>query len=501
MVITMSYIVRQRIRGKLYAYEATGEWDPSLRNSRQKRKYIGRIDDNGDIIPKGSPIPVKIDGAYDFGDLYLVLHMAGDLGLDSILEQTFHSSGRKMLLLAANRIISPGSMNLVDSWLSRTYVDERINGRRISELLLNAESGRMEFETRWLLSSQREEAIYFDITSLESYSSLNKFLEYGYSRSNSNEPQVNLGIVMGKSMRPLFYDVYPGSIPDVKTLINILFILERYGITSVTLVLDRGFYSLYNIRAMMEFNFIIPLPFSTRAAKNILKTCRKHKADAARMHEGKLIYTDSGEFDLDDVKLRYIHYYDPERENLERRKFFEELTTVESEISNTKDVTGVDDIAGQFRKYISIGNGLKIRRKNRAIARRLSTMGRMILISNKDMEWDSSLDLYRSRDRIEKCFRDMKSDLGTLPMGVHGDETMQGYLLIQFVSLIIESEIRKRMRESPLRGKMGMHEMLIELSKLRVVKMGSNRHLTEISKKQREIFQSVGIDEKNLVIK
>ncbi|MGC8562790.1 MAG: IS1634 family transposase, partial [Thermoplasmata archaeon] len=138
--------------------------------------------------------------------------------------------------------------------------------------------------------------------------------------------------------------------------------------------------------------------------------------------------------------------------------------------------------------------------KNNAIARRLARMGRAILITNADMRWDEALDLYRSRDRVEKGFRDMKSDLGALPMGVHTDYTMQGYLLVEFISLIIESELRRRMRESSLKGKMSLHEMLIELSKLRIIKQGSYRLLTEISKKQREIFEAMKIDEKDLVI-
>lgn len=345
-----------------------------------------------------------------------------------------------------------------------------------------------------------EDSIYFDITSLESYSSRNRFLEYGYSRSRRDEPQVNLGVIMGKSTRPLFYDVYLGSIPDVRTLLNILGTLSRFGITSIILVLDRGFYATYNIHALMGFTFIIPLPFKTTAARDILKACMRMKPENARMHDGSLIYVKSGEFTLDGMNLHYTHYYDPDREIHERRRFFEKLANVESDLERIDDITKVDDVAGTYRKYLSIKPGLKIMRKNNAISRRLNRMGRTVLISNSSLEWGEILDMYRSRDRVEKGFRDMKTDLDAIPMGTHTDETMKGYLLVQFVALMLETEIRRRMRASGLSERMSIREMLIELSKLRVVKQEGSMFLTEISKKQREIFQGLGIEEKDIVI-
>jgi transposase len=499
--ITMTYIVRQKINGKTYAYEAKGEWDPVKKNSRQKRRYIGRVDENGNIIPKGSSIQItRVDGAYDFGDVFLVLRVSEDLKLDSILSVLFRKDHQRVLLLAASRLIMPGAMRMVNAWLSRTYLDVQFPDKGISTIL--SKIGRMsrEFTTAWLRSSQPEGAIYFDVTSLESYGTKNRFLEYGYSRAHRDMEQVNLGLVMGRSTRPLFYDVYPGSIPDVKTLLNILSTLKRNGITDVTLVLDRGFYASYNIRELLESGFIMPLPFKTREAMQILKTCRNLRAEDARMHDHSLIYTRSGTFNIDDVKMRYIYYFDPEREAVERKKFFERLTEIESEIEGIKDITRVDEIAGRYGKYISVRKGLIVVRKNKAIARRLSRMGRIILITNKDMKWDEALDLYRSRDSVEKGFRDMKTELGALPMGVHSDDTMQGYLLIEFISLIMESELRRRMRESPLKGKMSLHEMLLELSKLRVIRQGDSRLLTEISKKQREIFEAMKMNQKDLVI-
>ena len=45
----MSYNVVQKVRDNYYLYEVTAEWDPEKKRSRQKRKYIGKCDKDGDL--------------------------------------------------------------------------------------------------------------------------------------------------------------------------------------------------------------------------------------------------------------------------------------------------------------------------------------------------------------------------------------------------------------------------------------------------------------------
>jgi hypothetical protein len=62
----------------------------------------------------------------------------------------------------------------------------------------------------------------------------------------------------------------------------------------------------------------------------------------------------------------------------------------------------------------------------------------------------------------------------------------------------------RRARDAKLLDKSSIEEILMELSKLRAVKVGGKRRLTEVSKKQRTIFDKIGISvpvEANMVIK
>ncbi len=76
-----------------------------------------------------------LGGVYDLGDVFLVLHVARDLKLDSMIRDIFHENGEKILIIAASRIILPGSMRLVGPWQSRTYLDQDIPSQKISEIL------------------------------------------------------------------------------------------------------------------------------------------------------------------------------------------------------------------------------------------------------------------------------------------------------------------------------------------------------------------------------
>jgi len=114
------------------------------------------------------------------------------------------------------------------------------------------------------------------------------------------------------------------------------------------------------------------------------------------------------------------------------------------------------------------------------------------------------LSLYRERDEVEKKFDDLKNELEAMPLRVQKIETLQGLLFIFFVSLIMRAILLRKARDAELLDKKSIEEILLELAKLRAVKVGGKWRLTEISKKQRTILEKMKIGipvEANLVIK
>ena len=59
---------------------------------------------------------------------------------------------------------------------------------------------------------------------------------------------------------PIFYDIYPGSVVDIKTAKNTFDALRSVGLTDITIIMDRRLFSSSNIEYLVEsgMNFIMP---------------------------------------------------------------------------------------------------------------------------------------------------------------------------------------------------------------------------------------------------
>jgi transposase len=64
------------------------------------------------------------------------------------------------------------------------------------------------------------------------YAELIDYVEWGYNRDEERLPQINFGVFYyaEQAQLPLHYQLYPGSLPDVTTLKNILTYLESLSI-------------------------------------------------------------------------------------------------------------------------------------------------------------------------------------------------------------------------------------------------------------------------------
>ena len=117
-------------------------------------------------------------------------------------------------------------------------------------------------------------------------------------------------------------------------------------------------------------------------------------------------------------------------------------------------------------------------------------MGKWILITNDPhLERDEALELYRSRDGIEKIFLSWKQDLHEKRMRVKSTSSLKGSLFINFLSLIIISSIDKIMNKKGLYKTYTKKEVFKILDQLKVFELATKEKvMSEISKKQKQIL-------------
>ena len=273
----MSYIVKQKRGNSTYVYKATNHWDREKGQPRQKRKYLGRIDPvSGEFIKssgiKGRKAMSMLPKASrDYGNVYLLNKISERIGLKEILKKIYPYEWKKILSLAYFAVSESSPFYLFEQWKAHTYIKglKGISSQSISRLL--KELGKLDrlqldFSINWCANKGDTDALIFDITSVSSYSELMELVEWGYNRDKEDLPQINIGMVFGEpSSLPLFYSVYPGSIPDIVTLKNIVLRLKKFNVKTDLFILDRGFYSRNNIELLKEegLHYLMPLPFTT----------------------------------------------------------------------------------------------------------------------------------------------------------------------------------------------------------------------------------------------
>ena len=216
----------------------------------------------------------------NYGNVFLLEEVAKSIGLYEVLKICYPNLYKEILLNSFYEIIGESKNYLFHHFQGEHYFKDvkMMYSSDVSELhfaLGSDEQSKFEFTKKWIEKINPQDGIYYDITSFSSYSTKNEFVEWGYNRDRENLPQINLGMVCcQKAGLPFFYNVFPGSIVDVKTIKNFVKYLRIYNLRDLLLILDKGFFSVSNICELMEcdenLSLIIPLPFRLKIAKELV---------------------------------------------------------------------------------------------------------------------------------------------------------------------------------------------------------------------------------------
>ena len=206
--------------GKIYAYQVTSIWDPEKKQPRSISKYIGTVDLNGNIIPKGDSQKKKSEAKLeavekliqDFGDGFFISESIKKSEIFAHMSHIFARSP-ELLPLMVYRICKPGAMYNCQLWLygsvlsSTDKSSKKLASQDISRLLmyLGEESVQRKFFNSYLKSNTGHgKNVIIDATSLTN--NINSaFSAWGYSDSGI-DLQFRLHCVVDQeTKKPLFY--------------------------------------------------------------------------------------------------------------------------------------------------------------------------------------------------------------------------------------------------------------------------------------------------------
>ena len=513
----MAYTIEQKIKGRIYLYKVESYWDKDKKQSRQKRTYIGPKNKknkknikniSGQIVHK------------NYGNIFLLNFLLKQIGLEDILKRNFPDYYKEIIALAYYEITEGSPYYLFPFWLEEHFLPEtkKMDSSAISKFcdeLGRQQQPRMDFHAQWIQHLQPIDALFYDITSISSYSTNIDFIEWGYNRDHENLAQLNMGMVFcGKHLLPVFYTLYPGSIVDVKTLKNCMAYLQKFGLKQFMFILDRGFFSTSNIIAMSDqktgVSFIQPLSFSLKKVKELIKVHKKELHDIKsnfRINNELLSHVQS-EMQFEGKSFP-SHIYLNEKAELDlRQQLIKDLIEIEDETIKNKHFPNLKE-ATKFKTNNIIKKYHELFKWNRTtgmlernvlkIKEKISSLGYFILLTNrKELDKSEILEKYRNRDSVEKVFDLLKNENDGNRLRAHSQYNSDARLFIKFISLIIQSEIIKTMKAKKLFKRYTVKEMLATLRKIKITTLENDQIISEVSKQQRLIFEAFNLNSINL---
>lgn len=386
---------------------------------------------------------------------------------------------------------------------------------------------------KWNSMQNHKDKVYvsYDSTNKNSQAGDVEFVEYGAAKNDVGLPIINYSMAYDITERiPLFYESYPGSIPDVAQFSCMVEKAKGYGYKNIGFILDRGYFSEKNIKHLdtNKYAFIIMVKGRKKLVRSIIE-------ENFHTFEKKSRYYIE-EYDLfgctverklfeSDEKSRYIHlYHSSSKEAAEINRLNDTIRKMKKEMDKAvgKEVTIPKAYAEYFTLYYNDieevknlgkkGETVETRRiftayeENEDVVERYRNLcGYFAIATSEKKTAKEALLLYESRDMSEKLFRGDKSYLGDKSMRTHSTESTETKIFVEFIALIIRARIYTRLSDFNIKQVSKMNYMTVpaaikELEKIMMIHLPDGRyHLSyAVTKTQKNILSAFGMSEEDI---
>jgi transposase len=513
-------IVKYKSGDVVYAYYITRIYRNEKGKPTNDRVSIGKIDnETGMLIPnrnyyeiyaKNNPLKDSdIESIKSCGLTFAIDGQFKETGLYDVIKRKFPKNADKIIALAEYMLCEGNVMSYYEDWYDEVYPHKgtKLSSAEISRVFQSIDyKSRIDFFKTWIYERKQSEYIAYDVTSISSYAKGIEALEWGYNRDKEILPQLNFAMYYGQeSMLPLYYCVYPGSVPDKTHLEYMLRDNELIGCKKAKYVLDRGFFSSDNLKYMTDAGarFIMSIPNSSLFARELIEKYRNDIVNHSECRLGKdLPYAKSVIREEFGIRLKAHIYYSPSKAAIEEEILYADIEKCENAL---EQMTETPQRSSRYDRYFKInhkkGGGIGFIRDTEKINAIISRLGFFIIVET-DFE-ASSYDIlmtYRRRDVVEKSFDDLKNELDMKRLHCHSDQTTEGKMFVAFIALIMRSWMHNKLKEYMNTSSISFTTVLKELRKIKYVKtMDGRKLLSPVTKKQREIINTCGLSSDDLL--
>ena len=390
-----------------------------------------------------------------------------------------------------------------DSYYSN-FFKEVITNKKI-ELFLDA----------WNKLERNEDKLYisYDSTNMNTNSIGIELAEYGHAKKDEDLPQVNLSLAINqKQSLPLFYELYPGSNIDNNQLRHMVDRLKEYGYKNIGVILDRGYYSRFNINYLKDngYDYLLMVKTNNEVINELILKYRYLLPKAKYYIEEHELYGVKEKLKLyeGDKKESYIHlYFDPTRAADETKKLLSRQSILAKELDNhIKSHHKKDDLKKTYPSFKlkadKQGYLISYKENEEYLDNLSDTLGFFSIISSSDMSSSKALSIYRDRDTVEKLFEALKTDMDYEKYRVSSSSSLRGKTFMIFIASIIRSRIFYKTKDlkDTNRKDYTVPAIINELLNIEVSKNAKDKYVRRYSltSKQKNILSKFNLTEKDI---
>jgi transposase len=533
------YITRN---GQRYAY-LVESYRTEGKIKQKTIEYLGKVVcKNGKerIIPPKKRLrgDVKVRYARRFGDVAVLHSITQELHLQTLLNRQIVKNGidpgELSTIIAINRVVEPKSGNSLAAWYADTALTRLVGlekskisseniGRMFDAMYTITEAGGIEdrvfqFEMELWAKLQTlfdfsNSSIVYDITSTYVYGSTIPVTARGYNRDGNTLLQYNVGLAVTEPAGiPIHFKVFPGSIVDVSTVKGFAHDLRTFGVTEVTFVVDRGFFSTSNLVDLVsETSHVIgAIPATLKKYSQLLSKSKnlEHPKNACTRRD-ELVYLLEHQDIIKDIPVKFIVVLNPVRREREHTKKMKHILEIEEQLHRIQNQwkngtfegninETVNTLTKDYKKCFTVlirKYNMQITRHDKAIQRILNRCGKYIIFTtHTDMEPRDVIDKYFEKDVIEKSFFVMKHLENLQPTRVRLENRVYANVFMCYLGYLLYSMLKSKI---PQKSNLTTGSTLEELSRIREIEFTDqtnlDRQLTELTKNQKNIIKSIGM--------
>ncbi|MEN6487747.1 MAG: IS1634 family transposase [Smithella sp.] len=363
------------------------------------------------------------------------------IGFDTIPEPLFRD-------IVIARLVYPTSKAKTVDYLYRyqgktvsTQSIYRFLDRLNSQYSLQAQQIAYEYSRSIL---QHITVVFYDMTSLyfenEDEDDLRRI---GFSKDGKfQNPQIMLGLLVGRHGYPIGYDIFEGNTFEGKTLLPVLRRIEqKYGFGKPVVVADAAMLSHENLQCLEQeqFPFIVSARIHNETQSmqdEILRKCNG-------LRDGQHVVIEK-----DNVHRLIVSYSDKraQKDAYNRQRGLKKLQQKVRSGKLTKEHLNNRG----YNKFLQMEGEVKIEIDQTKIAQATRWDGLKGYITNTNYSPALVIETYGQLWHVEKAFRISKTDLRIRPMYHYRRRRIEAHVLVAFVAYTIYKELERRLVEGRL---------------------------------------------------